>query len=350
MDNIFQQENTSQKIPTKENLIFEQDDGINGIESIFSFKDGDFLVFKNTFSVLYDGKNFEEKMKIKFLGALCAFCYLSEDEFILIKSSYLALYRFYNNRAVLNKISDIYENIYEENKKLFVLSNNDLFNITQINLEPQNARIFRRIESNNEFITYDLLDKNLLDDMKDIDYVINLDDDEFLTGKRIIYSDEIFLKVYSNENYLIKRYNRIKSKLKGKRMIYYSILPFFKMKKKLLIPSVCFLNIVDVYTLELETTINISEEIKDIRTLGDNCLALFECYREYEGNKRIFNFYLTKVLIDFESNDIKKKEKKKINDEAGGYKTLFKIFNYKSNGLAIVTDQSYLKIYKNFNE
>jgi hypothetical protein len=340
--------NQSQKILNKENLIFEHKDEKSGIESIFCFKDGDIIVFKNTFSVLYDGKTFEEKIKIKDLGALCAFCYISEDEFILLKQSYLALYRFSNSRKALEKIAIIHENVLEENKKLFVLSNNDLLNITQISLEPQRSRIFRRVEDNHEFLMYDLLPDNLLEDIVDIEYVINLEDDEFLTFKRVLYPEEILLKVYSNESYLIKRFNRIKCILGSKRMIYYSNLPIFKMKKKILLPGVCFLNIIDVITLELETTIKISEEIKDIQIFGDNCMALFECYRDYIENKRIFDFYLSKVLIDFESNYMIKKERMKINDEAGIYKTLFKVFNYKEKGLATITDQNYLKIYKNF--
>ena len=63
-------------ILNKKNIIFEYEDILKGIESIFCFKDGDFLVFKNTFSLLYDGKTFEIKLELDFLGALCAFCYI----------------------------------------------------------------------------------------------------------------------------------------------------------------------------------------------------------------------------------------------------------------------------------
>ena len=60
-------------ILNNKNIIFEHEDIIKGIESIFSFKDGDFLVLKNTFSLLYDGKTFQIKLELGFLGALCAF-------------------------------------------------------------------------------------------------------------------------------------------------------------------------------------------------------------------------------------------------------------------------------------
>ena len=140
-------------ILNNKNIIFEHEDIIKGIESIFSFKDGDFLVLKNTFSLLYDGKTFQIKLELGFLGALCAFCYISEDEFIVIKDYLLTLYKFKNNRTACDEISIIHENYLheEQNKKLFKLSNNDLLNITQNLLYPKKYRIFRRIEENNIF-------------------------------------------------------------------------------------------------------------------------------------------------------------------------------------------------------
>ena len=317
MEELYKINSTSEKILNKENIIFEHEDQIKGIESIFCFKNGDILIFKNTFSVLYDGKTLKEKLQLKFLGALCAFCYLSEDEFILLKDSYLSLYRFSNNRTKAEEICLIHEDYISKNKNIFVLSNNDLLNITQVCLEPKEFRIFRRIEENNKLVKYELI-TDILEDIKDID---------------------------CNENYLIKRFNRIKCILNGKRMIYYSMLPVYKMKKKIIIPSVCLLNIIDIYTLELETSIKISEEIKDIKILDNDFIIIFECFRNFENYQRNFLFYLTKVLIDFDMNDMVKIERNKINDEAGEFMSLFKIFNYRGNGLATITDQNYLKIY-----
>ncbi len=344
MEELYKINSTSEKILNKENIIFEHEDQIKGIESIFCFKNGDILIFKNTFSVLYDGKTLKEKLQLKFLGALCAFCYLSEDEFILLKDSYLSLYRFSNNRTKAEEICLIHEDYINKNKNIFVLSNNDLINITQVCLEPKEFRIFRRIEENNKLVKYELI-TDILEDIKDIDYVVNLEEDEFLTMKRDLSNEEVLLKVYSNENYLIKRFNRIKCILNGKRMIYYSMLPVYKMKKKIIIPSVCLLNIIDIYTLELETSIKISEEIKDIKILDNDFIIIFECFRNFENYQRNFLFYLTKVLIDFDMNDMVKIERNKINDEAGEFMSLFKIFNYRGNGLATITDQNYLKIY-----
>ena len=345
MEELYKEESTSEKILNEENKIFEHNDIIKGIESIFCFKDGDILVFKNTYSILYDGKSFKEKLRISFMGALCAFCYLSEEEFILLKDSYLSLYKFSNNRTQLKEICVIHKHNYENNKKIFVLSNNDLLNIYQVCINPLEYNIFRRIENNNEFVRYDLLSPALIEEIKDIEYVVNLDKDEFFTMKSFSNTDEILLKVYSNENYFIKRFNVIKCRINSKRRIYDSTLPLFKMKKKILIPSVCFFNIIDIETLELETTINISEEIKDIQIFDDSFIIFFECYRDFENLKRTFRFYLTKVWIDFETNNILRKESYKLNDESGEYKTLFKIFKYKENGLATLADQNYLKIY-----
>lgn len=57
------------------------------IDSIFTFKDHDFLIFKSTFSILYDGKTLKEKLKLNFIGSSNAFCYLSENEFLVMKNN-----------------------------------------------------------------------------------------------------------------------------------------------------------------------------------------------------------------------------------------------------------------------
>ena len=105
-------------------------------------------------------------------------------------------------------------------------------NIYQVCINPLEYNIFRRIENNNEFVRYDLLSPALIEEIKDIEYVVNLDKDEFFTMKSFSNTDEILLKVYSNENYFIKRFNVIKCRINSKRRIYDSTLPLFKMKKK----------------------------------------------------------------------------------------------------------------------
>ena len=347
MEVIESSNKKEENILNTNNIIFRFSDILIGIESIFSFKDGDFLVFQNTFSILYDGKEFKKKLEIPFLGALCAFCYLSEEEFIILKDYSLTLYKFKDNRTSYEKLSIIYKNLlYEgENKNIFKLSNNDLLSISQNVLNPKIIRIFRRVEEKNMFKRYDLQDNCILEE---IDDVINLEEDQFLGIKKYTNNDEILLIVYSNIDYNILRFNRIKCIIKGKRMIYFTSLPNFKVNKnKILMSGVSFLNIIDTETLELETTLKISENILDIRILSNNCIIFFEYYKTLEGLKQYGKYYLTKIWIDFETNDIIKKESNEITNEVGEYKTLFKLYNYKDNGLATIIDQNTLKIYKN---
>lgn len=338
---------TSNSLLKKENIIFEHEDRINGIESVFFFKDGDILIFKNTVSVIYDGKTFKEKIKLTFLGALCAFCYLSEEEFILIKDEHFALYTFKNERKTCEVISKVYHhnlNDLEKNKNIFRLSNDDLINIRLIRLEPI-VKLYRRVEDKNKCKSYELIDNN---ELNDIDEVINLEKDQFLTIKKFQNLDQILFKVYSNKDYSILTFNRINCRAHGKRRIFFSDLPFFKVKKnKLFMGSISYFNLFDIDTLELETTINISPEIRLIQVLNNNCVFFVECDKILEGLKRNVKYDLTKVIIDFESNDIIKKESNDITDEIGEYKTLFNIFNYLDNGLATITDNYSLKIYKN---
>ena len=338
------------KILNEDNIIFEIEDEKTGIESIFSFKDGDLLVFKNNIcSILYDGKTFSQKLELNFLGALCSFCYLNEEEFIVIKDFYFSLYKFENNRTNCKIIATINKNEYQEiNKKIFCLSNNDLLSISELDFKPI-IKIFRRTFENNQFKDYQLLDNYKLDEIGD---VINLEDDQFLTIKKNKNADNIMLKVYSNKNYIILRNNRIQCIVNNKRRIaFFSDLPFIKVNNnKILFGNANFLYIFGTDTLELETTIKISPDIMGIRMFRDNSIILFECSKELIGLKNIIKYYITKVWIDFESNEFIKKESEEITEEIGEYKTLFNICNYLDNGLATIIEQYKLKIYKNMSD
>ena len=340
----------TKKILNDDKIIFEIEDKKTGIESIFAFKDGDLLVFKNNIcSILYDGKTFSQKLELSFLGALCSFCYLNEEEFIVIKDFYFSLYKFGNNRTNCKLITTINKNEYQEiNKKIFCLSNNDLISISELYFEAI-IKIFRRISENNQFKEYQLLDNYKLNEIGD---VINLDNDQFLTIKKYQNADNILLKVYSNKSYIILRNNRIQCTVKNKRRIaFFSDLPFIKVNKnKLLFGNSSFLYIFCTDTLELETTIKISPEIRGIRIFGNNSIILFETNKELIDLKNVIKYYITKVWINFENNEFIKKESEEITEEIGEFKTLFNICNYLDNGLATITDQYKLKIYKNMSD
>ena len=335
------------KILNEDNIIFEIEDEKTGIESIFSFKNGDLLVFKNNIcSILYDGKTFSEKLELSFLGALCSFCYLNEEEFIVIKDFYFSLYKFENNRTNCKLVTTINKNEYQEiNKKIFCLSNNDLLSVSELYFEPI-IKIFRRITENNQFKEYKLLDNYKLDEIGD---VINLEDDKFLTIKKNQNKDNILLKIYSNKNYIILKNNRIQCTVNNKRRIsFFSDLPFFKVNNnRILFGNTSFLYIFGIDTLELETTLKISPKIRGIRMLRDNSIILFESNKELIGLRSVLSYYISKVQIDFENNEFIKKETEVITEKIGEYKTLFNICNYLDNGLATITDQYKLKIYKN---
>ena len=153
------------------------------------------------------------------------------------------------------------------------------------------------------------------------------------------------------KNYDLLRTNKIQCTVKGKRKIFFFDSPFFKIRKnKLLYGSIYFLYIFCIDTLEFETTIKISSEIKAIRVLRDNTIIIFENTKELIGFKTIENYYISKVCVDFDNNDLIKKESEEITQKIGYYKTFFNIYNYMDNGLATIIDRSLLKIFEKIGE
>ena len=109
--------------------------------------------------------------------------------------------------------------------------------------------------------------------------------------------------------------------------------------------GISFINIIETDNLELETTIKISENIIDLRLLNNNYIVFVEQYKALVGWKQELKFYLTKIWIDFDYNDLIKKESNEITDELGEYKALFRIFSFGDTGLATITEQNKLTIY-----
>jgi len=339
--------NEKKTILDNEKIIFSFENLGLMIDSVFTFKDHDFLIFEGKISILYDGKTFEEKLKLNFIGSLNAFCYLSEDEFLVMKDNYFSLYKFINNRTSYKIITTVQCTPNEENKKVFKIFKNDILNICEYKYQFQsNIKIYTRISDNKDtIINYELISDNVL---TDIDEVINLEDTfQFLAFKKYENLNEILFKIYDYGHNIVK-FNRINClNSSKKRRIFMPQFSLCKVNKnKFLTASVNFIYIFDVETLELETTIKVFSEIKRLTILNNRFLMLVLNNSEFKDYKREEHYFICKILFDFEYNSIKKMENNEITDEVGEYKTLFNIFNYQDNGLITISDHCFLKIYK----
>ena len=66
--------NEKKTILDNEKIIFSFENSGLMIDSVFTFKDHDFLIFEGKISILYDGKTLEEKLKLKVVQMLFAIC------------------------------------------------------------------------------------------------------------------------------------------------------------------------------------------------------------------------------------------------------------------------------------
>lgn len=122
------------------------------------------------------------------------FCYLSENEFLVMKNNYFSLYKFKNNRTSYEIITTVQCSPNEENKKIFKIFKNDILNICEYKFQFQpSIKIYTRIDDNNgSTINYELISDNVL---TDIDEVINLEDTfQFLAFKKYENLNEILLR------------------------------------------------------------------------------------------------------------------------------------------------------------
>jgi len=345
MENIIKKQ-----ILDKEKIICSLEDKVSMIDSIFTFKDHDFLIFKSTFSILYDGKTLKEKLKLNFIGSSNAFCYLSENEFLVMKNNYISFYKFKNNRTSYENITTVQCSPLEENKKIFKIFKYDILNICEYKFHFQpSIKIYTRIYDNNDsIINYELISDNVL---TDIDEVINLEDSfQFLTFKKYENLNEILFKVY-DYGYNIVRFNRMNCFTSKKRRIFMPQFAFYKVNKnKLITASIYYIYIFDIETLELETTIKVLSEIKRFIILNNKYIMMVLYNSELKDYKREEHYSICKLLVDFENNSIEKAENNEITDEVGEFKTLFNIFNYHDDGLITISDHCLLKIYKDICE
>lgn len=331
-----------EKFNDNKNVIFKNAEEKEGIESAFVFKDGDILVFKNdTHSTLFDRRDFHNKLELRSVGSAYCFCYLNEEEFVSIKFEYIEFYKFFDDRTKVEKTQQINSSTTFGFQKIIKLSNNDLINLVCINPE-KNIEIYQKID--NKYFLSDLPEP-----ITYVDEVVDLGNNEILTKKTDNYKDQLALRIYDTTNYKKLRENIINLIFDERKRIYLT-LPFINIenKKKVVSAGISKLFIFNTDDLNLETIINFDKQIINFIQLNNGNLMLMTCIKgNFSGKEREFDrYFLEKIKIDFELNNMLNEEIFEMQDSFCTYKTLTKIGNYINNGLFVIIDNYKIKIFK----
>ena len=313
------------------------------INDVFIFPDGDFIIFQDYKSNLYDSKTLKIKMYFNIYSARC-FNYFSNDEFgLMALSDLLELCKFKENRTC-----------YETTQKI------DLFSINLvkiIRIVNEDIIIFRSYLGK---IITDIFRKRgseYFEESKyqigNVDNIIELDQNEFLAHKKTISPEGLELKIIKNKNYEVKKDNFIKADIYLDKKRFYFLTDIYKIKNcnKLICGGANEIFIIDINELELETTIKLDKTIKSIllRNNGDIFVLTYETLlAEHKTHKCDWEYHLKNIQINFQFNIIIKEEEKILNN-IGNFSSFFEIYNYMENGLLTICDQNRVIIYDNFN-
>ena len=197
----------SNKLNIKFNYIVSPPRQIN---EVFIFPDGDFIIFENNKATLFDSKTLMPKLNF-FIYISNFFNYFSKDEFALMTlSDRLELCKFKENRTRYETFQKI--DLFNINlKKIIRISNEDII-ILRTYLGRIIADIFRKRGSEYfEESKYQL---------RDIDDIIDLDQNEFLVYKKSVVPEGLELRIIKNKNYEEKRKKFVKSDIKLKKRFY----------------------------------------------------------------------------------------------------------------------------------
>ena len=320
------------------------------VESIFIFKDGDIIIFGigESFSTLYDGKTFKSKTTLDVTSDSCFF-YLTEEEFGLCISYKFSLKQFEKNRTSYTSIQTFPTKQFETGKSLVKLSNGDIL-FFKFYMGSMAISVYRKAKENVDSIinaedSYQLQDFRI----ENCEDIIELNEKEFLGYKKMISSESLELTVYNNENYQVKKVKSIKTEVDTKKRLYFTT-KIYKNGNKLICGGCYKLFIIDLDSLELETTIGITKVVDKLLIRPNGRIYIVTYDDSLYKTKR--HFFIHDLKIDFTTNELV--ESKEINvidflqDEDSNIFS-FDCYNYFNNGLAVVLDRRELIVYENYS-
>ena len=329
------------------------------IESVYVFKDGDFILFgvpEN--SILFDGKTLKQKMNLKVSSDSCFFD-LDNDEFALCSNfTHFQINKFNSDKTSFENIQKISTEDGAARKIMKIL-NGDIC-VSKIYVGYINYCFYRKNPVNPDYAPYGTDFFKFLEDWSDL---ININDKEILTYKFKVAKDSLILKVLENKDYNEVRTNEIKFRSKeiGERL-FINATNTLKLVKdnKIVAFSTFYLYIFGLDYLELETTIKFDYNIKSILIRPKGNIFLFlenRDAKEYNKNSNIgrnkdyyYVQYINSLKIDFKTNDLLEKKEEKISNIMGYNKDIFKMYNYIGNGLVTLIDETTAIIYEDCDD
>ena len=177
----------------------------------------------------------------------------------------------------------------------------------------------------------------------EINDFLEVSPNEILTMKKDISENILKFNILDNKkNYISIRTNEIKCVIDNKTRIYI-LSPLYKASKdKLIFSGFNNIYIFDLITLEIETFIKVGCDINKILCLNDG----YFLFNYQINNFQRDSFYIKKIKINFQYNELVEETSEEITDYLGEYKMLFKIEKYINNGLITIINDSLLRIYK----
>ena len=327
---------------SKKKIIFKYENQKEIIDSAFIFKDGDIIIFKNTYSQIYNTKTNKQKLILNFLGSISFFCYLNEETFISNKNSYFTIYKFLNNRSDLQQIQRINFPDNYFSRKIFHLTNGDIICQTYLHLE---TRLLIYTKKNNDEKYLGLKDYSPI--IINVDEIIELNIDKFLTIKKTI-NDELIFKIYNTQDYKLVKSNTIYLRSDRTKVIYF-IFTFSKINEnKIINGNLNNIFIFDLQMLDLETIINFNDfKINKLKYINNETILLIgedeECNKKNIGleNRVIFK----RLKMDFCLNDIIDEKDEDMTEYIGKFISLFQIDAFWDKEIYTLVGKSILRIY-----
>ena len=334
------------------------------IESVYVFDDGDFIIFgiheKNQkSSLLYDRKSLTSKLKLN-ISSLSCFFDLKDNEFGLGIYYNFEINKFNNNRTDFITIQNIKVNQFETGIKLMKLLNGHiLFFKFYMGTITSSIYIKSEEKEQNQTPLYQIHNQFRIENCDDI---LELNKNEILVYKKsLLFPESLILTILYNHNYQTKKKNTIIAEERKndnktiKKKLYFTT-PLYKVNDKKIITGGAFnFYIIDLDTLELETTIKLDKIINSflIRPKG-NIFILTSQSQDSRNIHKDLNtindrFFLENIKIDFATNELIQKEEWDITEKTGNYSYLYKIYNYYNNGLISLTDNN-LIIYDDYGD
>lgn len=337
------------------------------IESAYIFEDGDFIIFSSeeskvvgvnkNISTLFDGKTLKSKLILDISSESCFFD-LKDYEFGLCLNYDFRIYKFNKERTEYKEIQALKLQQFETGRKLIRLLNGDIL-FVKFYMASQSISIYRKNIDENKGDIYKLQNQFHIENCEEI---IELNKNEILGYKKnIVIPESLNLVIYNNNNYQVKRRNKIMAEIKDsnndiKKKLYFTT-KLIKYNDEKLIAGGCFnLYIIDLKLLELETTIKLDKTIIQIliRPKGNIFVLtylqiLYSKIPERQTSPDIRQYFMSNIKIDFKTNDLIKNEETDITDKVGNYSSFYKFHNYINNGLIVNTD-SELIIYEDYGD